>query len=121
MIGKYLDLRQGNNAGASGRDGIDGSDGKSAYEIAIKHGYKGTEQEWISSLSEDTAGYIEIDWLNGIPITVRKYDNQEGVLISTTTINWVDGVPNTITTVGVSNSTTTIHWQNGIPIQVNKS
>ena len=27
-----------------------GLDGKSAYEIAVEHGYKGTEEEWVWSL-----------------------------------------------------------------------
>ena len=31
--------------------GLKGKDGKSAYEIAVKHGYEGTEEEWIKSLT----------------------------------------------------------------------
>lgn len=27
-----------------------GDNGKSAYEIAVAHGYKGTESEWLDSL-----------------------------------------------------------------------
>lgn len=27
-----------------------GADGKSAYEIAVEHGYVGTEEEWLASL-----------------------------------------------------------------------
>lgn len=27
-----------------------GSDGKSAYEIAVEHGFEGTEEEWLESL-----------------------------------------------------------------------
>lgn len=30
-----------------------GLDGKSAYEIAVEHGYKGTEEEWVWSLKGD--------------------------------------------------------------------
>ena len=30
-----------------------GDNGKSAYEIAVAHGYKGTEQEWLDSLKGD--------------------------------------------------------------------
>lgn len=33
-----------------GMKGGTGSNGLSAYEIAVKNGYKGTEQEWLSSL-----------------------------------------------------------------------
>lgn len=28
-----------------------GSDGKSAYEIAVEYGFEGTEQEWLDSLT----------------------------------------------------------------------
>lgn len=31
--------------------------GKSAYEIAVKHGYDGTEEEWLVSLAGDAAEY----------------------------------------------------------------
>ena len=36
--------------GKNGMDGINGSDGKSAYIIAVKHGFTGTEDDWLQSL-----------------------------------------------------------------------
>ena len=39
--------------GADGKDGVDGkdgADGKSAYEVAIANGFKGSESEWLTSL-----------------------------------------------------------------------
>ena len=30
--------------------GSKGKDGKSAYEIAVEHGYQGTEEQWLESL-----------------------------------------------------------------------
>lgn len=36
--------------GQNGVDGVDGVDGKSAFEIAVEHGYTGTESEWLLSL-----------------------------------------------------------------------
>ncbi len=36
--------------GANMSTGGTGADGKSAYQIAVKHGFKGTEQEWLASL-----------------------------------------------------------------------
>lgn len=39
--------------GADGKDGEpgkDGADGASAYEIALEHGFEGTEEEWLASL-----------------------------------------------------------------------
>lgn len=31
----------------------EGKDGKSAYEIAVKYGYEGTEEEWANGLNPD--------------------------------------------------------------------
>lgn len=36
--------------GADGIDGRDGADGKSAYLLAVEHGYSGSESEWLASL-----------------------------------------------------------------------
>lgn len=36
--------------GATGKDGAPGADGKSAYEIAVAHGFTGTEEAWLESL-----------------------------------------------------------------------
>lgn len=38
------------DTGSQGPAGADGEDGKSAYEIAVEHGYSGTEEEWLASL-----------------------------------------------------------------------
>lgn len=35
---------------SNGRDGTDGADGKSAYEIAVENDFEGTEAEWLESL-----------------------------------------------------------------------
>lgn len=35
--------------GPRGRPGTDGQDGKSAYEIAVAHGFEGTEEDWVRS------------------------------------------------------------------------
>lgn len=36
--------------GIQGEQGIPGKDGRSAYEIAVANGYKGTEEQWLASL-----------------------------------------------------------------------
>ena len=119
MIGKFVDLR---NISGTGGTGLDGADGKSAYEIAVDYGFEGTEQEWIESLGGSAVvGYTEIDWINGRPETVRKYASQGGELLSTVTILWVDNKPATVTTItGSTTSTTTLYWANGVPINVTK-
>jgi len=47
-----VDGRDGTDGrdGVDGQDGQDGQDGKSAYEIAVEHGYEGTEEEWLLEL-----------------------------------------------------------------------
>lgn len=36
--------------GKDGKDGVNGKDGKSAYEIAVDHGFIGSESDWLQSL-----------------------------------------------------------------------
>ena len=54
--------------GADGQDGIDGingADGKSAYIIAVEHGFTGTETEWLASLKgADGKDAPEVDLSN---------------------------------------------------------
>lgn len=41
-------------AGSPGTPGKDGKNGLSAYEIAVKHGFTGTEAQWLASLKGET-------------------------------------------------------------------
>lgn len=45
--GEWLAIGGGSGTGGSGRPG---KDGKSAYEIAVENGFKGTEKQWLESL-----------------------------------------------------------------------
>lgn len=57
-----------------GKDGADGKDGKSAYQIALDHGFVGSEEEWLASLHgrdgidgrDGVDGKDGIDGRNGI-------------------------------------------------------
>lgn len=40
-------------------NGRDGTDGKSAYELAVENGFKGTEQEWLASLDYEHSEEFE--------------------------------------------------------------
>lgn len=46
--------------GDKGDQGKDGIDGKSAYELAVEHGYTGTEEEWLDSLKVSCETYNSI-------------------------------------------------------------
>lgn len=48
-----------------GGGGMNGKDGKSAYEIALAHGFKGTEAEWLASLKGESALPKEISLVEG--------------------------------------------------------
>ena len=47
-----------------GEGAIKGKDGDSAYQVAVKNGFKGTEQEWLNSLKgDDSIGITELKML----------------------------------------------------------
>lgn len=50
--GIYTRTKDGKMAVRVVMDGefVGGRDGKSAYEIAVEHGFEGTEEEWLESL-----------------------------------------------------------------------
>lgn len=113
----FIDLRQ--NVTTGGGTGEDGVDGLSAYEIAVNYGFVGTEAEWIESLGGVTiAGAIVMIWSNGLPMTVRKYkDATLGLLLSTISLTWVDGLPTAIDNDGVIIN---FSWIDGIPQLITK-
>ena len=98
--------------------------GQSAYEAAVENGFIGTEAEWIASLGGTVSNkYTEIDWVNGIPSVIRKYENVTKTnLLSTSTLTFTDGLPTSI----VNNTdgtivTTSIYWSSGLPINITKA
>lgn len=95
-------------------------------------GGSGELPQYITNIIEQNTGtqtnvpilYTEIDWINGVPDTIRKYtDSNKGTIVYTITIVWSGGVPNTITTINHDDNITTIttiYWSNGVPIQIIK-
>ncbi len=63
--------------GTPGEKGDDGEDGKSAYELAVEHGYTGTEAEWILSLvgenGHDGKSAYELAQENGFTGTLQEW------------------------------------------------
>lgn len=64
------------------RNGADGNDGQSAYELAVDNGYTGTEKEWLDSLKgidgtitvqttkiDKTCTFLATGWSSTIPYT----------------------------------------------------
>ncbi len=60
---------------AKGDPGQDGTDGKSAYQIAVDSGFSGTESEWLASLegAKGDPGQDGMDGTNGAP-TQEEWD-----------------------------------------------
>ncbi len=56
--------------GTDGINGIDGKDGLSAYEIAVKNGFVGTESEWLDALKGE----------NGSELDLSKYVTQTALI-----------------------------------------
>ena len=67
------DGRDGKNGkdGKDGAPGRDGNDGKSAYEIAVEHGFSGTEEEWLDSMKADFTPYATKDLIYEQILLVR--------------------------------------------------
>ena len=65
--------------GEKGEAGIDGKDGLSAYEIALKNGFTGTEDEWLTSLrgEEGISGIVGFEVRDGYLFAVSE--NSENI------------------------------------------
>ena len=118
---RTIDLRVNTSTGGTGVDGIDGVDGLSAYELAVKHGFLGTEEEFVQSLGITTSwGKVQIDWIGETPIAIRKYkDIAQTVLLETITPTFVDGLPSHFSFSSGSNIA--LYWSNGLPIEIQRS
>lgn len=58
-------------------DGVRGARGYSAYEIAVKHGYEGTEEEWLASMKVNKdvlSEYLGLEAIDGKLYAVFEED-----------------------------------------------
>ena len=71
--------------GEKGDQGDTGDTGDSAYEIAVKHGFGGTEEEWLASLKSNETVYISdansINENGVYKCDVNTADNERGTII----------------------------------------
>ena len=71
-------------------------EGKSAYEIAVEHGFVGTEEEWLESLKGESGVWVEEEKVVDVPLTYGNdgYYDKNGKLQLTSGRNYaiVDGV-----------------------------
>lgn len=72
--------------GEKGEPGEKGDSGLSAYEVAVKNGFEGTEQEWLASLNGGTQSDWEqtddtsIDYIKNKPSIPSAITDLEGIL-----------------------------------------
>ena len=57
-----VEIIEVNLGGAQGIPGADGTPGKSAYQLAVDHGFVGTEADWLASLKGADGGGAAEDW-----------------------------------------------------------
>lgn len=57
----YALLKKYVETSLEGAGALQGKDGKSAYEIAVEHGYTGTEEEWIGSLQGEGVESLSLE------------------------------------------------------------
>lgn len=66
--------------GQDGKEGLPGADGKSAYDIAVEHGFEGTEQEWLDSMKAPDvilSDYYTSDEVDNKIGEIKKYIDEE--------------------------------------------
>lgn len=73
-------------SGPSGADGQKGADGKSAYEIAVQHGFTGSETEWLASLKGDKGDPGESGTGGGGDVVtgVTSFNGRDGTVVPQT-------------------------------------
>lgn len=57
-----IEIVEVNFGGAQGTPGTPGTPGKSAYQLAVDHGFAGTEADWLASLKGDDGGGAAEVW-----------------------------------------------------------
>ena len=111
-------------------DIITGGDGESAYEVAVKNGFEGTEVEWLETLKgvsiasisqadspdDNKESIITVLLTDGTSYKFTIRDGEEGngiANIEQTTTSDADGGTNTITITMTDGSVQTIDIKNG--------
>lgn len=98
-------IKKGSLIGPQGKATfVGGLNGESAYQIAVRHGYSGTEAEWVASLGGSQVDYTQrIDEVSATVTYIGKADpgSAEGAAVwqikkievigTETEITWADG------------------------------
>lgn len=90
---KYVDETLTGAGALKGEKGDPGSDGKSAYEIAVDNGFIGTEVEWLESLKGSSEGNNKIPSKLLVTKTKTNYNQEEEITLDDLTVvcEYTDG------------------------------
>lgn len=90
---KYVDETLTGAGALKGEKGDPGSDGKSAYEIAVDNGFVGTETEWLESLKGSSEGNNKIPSKLVVTKTKTNYNQEEEIALDDLTVvcEYTDG------------------------------
>lgn len=90
---KYVDETLTGAGALKGEKGDPGSDGKSAYEIAVDNGFVGTEVEWLESLKGSSEGNNKIPSKLLVTKTKTNYNQEEEITLDDLTVvcEYTDG------------------------------
>lgn len=102
--------------GKDGVDGKDGADGKSAYELAVQHGFQGSEEDYLTSISKIQLAEPALDWANAADVTATV--TTEGNYTVRQFTAGADGLV-IFTCVGVNRNITQAASATGLVISVN--
>lgn len=67
--------------------------GLSAYQIAVKHGYKGTEEQWVAAISKTKTSQLENDGNGKSPFATEAYVDEHSSTGGTTDYNQLTNKP----------------------------
>lgn len=69
--------------------------------------------------------YTEIDWLNGSPSQIRKYnDSSKSIQLYEIDITWLNGLPSLVVSNNLDEgiiTSTTFTWVDGVPTSITKT
>lgn len=78
--------------GPSGTNGTNGINGDSAYQIAVRNGFSGTEIEWLASLHGEAGSAINPDWEESDLLSPAYIQNKPELMTSADAADYIDSL-----------------------------
>ena len=78
--------------GPAGTSGTNGINGDSAYQIAVRNGFTGTEIEWLASLHGEDGSAINPDWEESDLLSPAYIQNKPELMTSADAADYIDSL-----------------------------